>query len=146
MAELLQETLEVVYPLPERVRTVASTALAETRDTRAPAVLAELGYHDNAEDARWVEENLGEIARAIVLAVTEFFSLPFLEPQRERSGTAVQGSGNLNLRGGPGVRFPILGKIPRGARVQIVNRYGDWYIVSYGGTLGYANAAYIREA
>lgn len=146
MAELLRETLEVVYPLPDQVRTVTSTSLAEIRDTRAPSVLAELGYHDNVEDARWIENNLSEIARAVTLAVTEFFGVPFLEPGREYAGVAVQSGGNLNLRGGPGVRFPIIGKIPRGAQVQVVNQYGDWLVVSYGGTLGYANANYIRRA
>ncbi|MBQ1281539.1 MAG: N-acetylmuramoyl-L-alanine amidase [Oscillospiraceae bacterium] len=145
-ADLLRETLEVVYPLPEEVRTVTSTSLAEVRDTRAPSVLAELGYHDNVEDAKWIEEENPEIARALTLAVTEFFELPFLQPGAEYAGIASQGSGNLNLRGGPGVRYPIIGKIPRGARVQVISRYGDWLVVGYGGTLGYVRADYIRRA
>lgn len=144
MAELLQQTLEVVYPLPDRVTVRTSTSLAELRDTRAPSVLAELGYHDNLEDALWIQHNLGEIARALTLAVTEYFGLPFLEPMRGYAGAASQESGNLNLRGGPGTEFPILGKIPQGARVQVINRYGDWLVVDYAGTIGYANGAYIR--
>ena len=146
MTGLLQETLEVVYPLPERVRSVTSTSLAEIRDTKAPAVLAELGYHDNLEDALWIQGNLDEIARALVLAVTEYFSLPFLLPEEERGGIAVQSGGNLNLRGGPGTRFPVIGKIPQGASLTVISRYGDWMVVEYQGTVGYVNAAYVRAA
>ncbi|MBR2080835.1 MAG: N-acetylmuramoyl-L-alanine amidase, partial [Oscillospiraceae bacterium] len=47
----------------------------EVRRTAAPAVLAELGYHDNPEDAVWIEENLPAIAQAITRAVTRYFGI-----------------------------------------------------------------------
>ena len=144
MADLLQQTLQVVYPLQDRVKVVTSTSLAELRDTKAPSVLLELGYHDNLEDARWVQENLDEIAKAITLGVTEYFGLPFLEPSGTYRGVASQSGGNLNLRGGPGTNFPIIGKIPRGAAVEVLNRYGEWLVVDFQGTVGYVSGAYIR--
>ncbi|MBQ3072309.1 MAG: N-acetylmuramoyl-L-alanine amidase [Oscillospiraceae bacterium] len=75
MAELLVEELKKVYPLPDLVRALPTTAIGEVRRTAAPAVLAELGYHDNPEDAVWIEENLPAIAQAITRAVTRYFGI-----------------------------------------------------------------------
>ena len=49
MANILADNLRPIYPQPEKVRTLATTSLVEVRATRAPAVLAELGYHDNPQ-------------------------------------------------------------------------------------------------
>lgn len=146
MAELLKENLMVIYPLPDRVKAVTTTTLAELRGTRAPAVLAELGYHDNLEDALWIQGNLPEIARSLTESVTEYFSLPFLLPGPEEAVRADQSSGNLNLRGGPGVTFPVLGKIPPGTSLLRLNETGGWAVVDYDGLLGYVNAAYLADA
>ena len=51
MATIIADNLRAIYPLPQRVRTVATTSIGEVRLTRAPSVLLELAYHDNAEDA-----------------------------------------------------------------------------------------------
>lgn len=83
MAHILQQNLEVIYPLPDQVEIVTSTSLAEIRDTRAPSLLLELGYHDNLEDAQWLQNNLGEIARSLTEGVTEYFGIPFLLPHQE---------------------------------------------------------------
>ncbi len=144
MAQILQENLEVIYPLPDQVSIVTATNLAEIRETRAPSVLVELGYHDNLEDARWLQKNLNEIARSLTEGVCRYFGLPFLMPGGEHPAVAAQSSGNLNLRGGPGMTFPIIGKIPKGADLIVLNSYGDWYVANYRGTLGYVSRAYVN--
>jgi len=79
MANILVDNLRPVYPLPERVRALSTTAIGEVRRTRAPSAFLELGYHDNVADATWVENNVAEIARAISLSVTEYcLDLPTL--------------------------------------------------------------------
>ena len=80
-ANLIANGLKTIYPLPNLVRAQATTTIGEVRRVRAPAVFLELGYHDNPDDAAWVKNNLGAIARNIVLSLTEYFGLPFLEPQ-----------------------------------------------------------------
>lgn len=144
MAIILQENLEVIYPLPDRVSVVTSTSLAEIRDTHAPSVLLELGYHDNLEDATWLQNNLNEIARSLSEGVARYFGLPFLMPGTEFPAVAAQSSGNLNLRGGPGVSFPIIGKIPKGSYLTVLNSYLDWYVVTFQNTLGYVSQAYVN--
>ena len=46
-ADLFAANLKRVYPLPDLVRTVSTTALGEVRQPKYPANLLELGYHDN---------------------------------------------------------------------------------------------------
>ena len=54
-----------VYPLPQRVRPLASTSITEIRRVRAPSVLAELGYHDNRADAEWIRRRPSRPLRAV---------------------------------------------------------------------------------
>ncbi len=106
-------------------------------------ILAELGYHDNVEDALWVENNLDAIARALVLGVTEYFGVPFVEPGPVRQGVVNIQSGNLNLRNLPTTDSRILAKAPNGAPLTIFGESGSWYSVQYGDTVGFANTAYV---
>ena len=65
-AELFAAQLRMVYPLPAKVTTQATTTLGEVRRPRYPANLIELGYHDNYDDARWIENKLDAAAQAII--------------------------------------------------------------------------------
>ena len=75
-AEIIAENIETIYPYPELVGTVASNQLYELNNTRAPAVLVELAYHDNWEDANWIINNIDLIAQTLVRALTEYFGIP----------------------------------------------------------------------
>ncbi len=59
---------------------MANTTLGELRLVKAPSNLIELAYHDNAEDAFWIIDNIQLIARTLVLALTEYFGIPFVKP------------------------------------------------------------------
>lgn len=78
-AEIFKDNLKVIYPNPNLVTTIGSTVLAELRLTKAPANLIELAYHDNRQDAYWIVNNIGSIARNLVLSLTEYFGIPFVD-------------------------------------------------------------------
>lgn len=143
-ADLLADNMKRIYPLPNRVRTVPTTSLVEVARTTAPTVLMEIGYHDNPEDAVWIRDNIPVIARNIVQALTEYFDIPFIEPQPERQGTVDTARGNLNIRNQPSMAGEIIGSAPKGAKLQILGRWQDWYVVDYNGLLGYASSRYIQ--
>lgn len=143
MANIIVDNLKEIYPIPNRVRAVATTAIVEVRRTRAPAVLAELGYHDNSEDAQWIENNLTAIARSLSLSVTEYFGLPLLSPRPVREGTVRLQSGTLNLRGAPSVSGPVLANLPNGAAVSVLGSYNGWLSVNYNGLIGWVRSDFI---
>lgn len=79
-ADILEDNYEEIYPLDDRIQTISTTNLAETRRTKAPAVLAEVAYHDNVEDAQWIRDNIDNIARNFAISIAQYFGVPFVEP------------------------------------------------------------------
>ena len=143
MANILVDNLKPIYPLPERVRALPTVLIGEVRRTKAPSVLAEIGYHDNVEDADWLTGNLEQIAAALSEGVTEYFGLPFLTPSEPRTGIVTLSSGTLNLRSLPTTDAAVLAQLPNGATVTILGQFDEWYTVEYDGLHGFASSRYI---
>ena len=118
--------------------------MGEVAQSRAPAVLLEIGYHDNAADAQWISENLTAIAQNLVLSLTEYFGVPFIWPMDPVDGVVRVGSGTLNLRERPERGAAIVASMPNGAAVRIYGAWQGWYVVHYGEYVGYAAAEFIR--
>lgn len=144
MANIIADNIRSIYPNPQLVRTTATRELYELRNTRIPAVLGEFGYHDNLEDALWLENNLTTIARALALSVSEYFGLPFLSPQMPRQAIVQTVSDPLNLRAAPSVNSRIITRIPNRSRVSVLNEYNGWYVVEYNNLYGYVLGEYLR--
>ena len=139
-AEIIARNMQEIYPLPERVVTRPTTTLGEVRQPRAPAVLVEIGYHDNYSDALWLESHVEDVARQLVKALTEYFGLPFIPPMDQKRGLSY---GTLNLRAAPSSAGTVIANLPNGAEVTVYGEWNGWYVVQYGDQVGYAAAAYI---
>lgn len=142
-AQIFANNLEDIYPEPRRVYTRATTTLGEVRDSRFPAVLLEIAYHDNTSDAHWIENNIQAIARNLVVSLTDFFDIPFIWPTDPWQGTVRTGGGNLNLRSRPEAGAYVVARIPDGATVTVYGAYNGWYVVRYGNQTGYAASQFI---
>ena len=79
-AETLANNYKSIYREPGDVRTIPTRSLAEVRRTKAPAVLIEVGYHDNRGEAQWIRDNIDNIARTLAKSVTEYFHQEFIDP------------------------------------------------------------------
>ena len=79
-AEIFANNLKLIYPEPSLVSVVPTTTLVEVRRTTAPAVLVEVAYHDNVEDATWLINNIESIGENLALSVADFLGVPFIEP------------------------------------------------------------------
>jgi uncharacterized protein YraI len=90
-----------------------------------------------------------QLVRFALLGLLLLFRAPAIhaDPAVALSGSVSSPDG-LNLRGGPGTSFPVLTVMPGGARVSILGATtaGDWFAVRYGGTSGWALAAYVAAA
>ncbi len=143
-ADIIAKNLRLIYPLPDRVRTVPTTSLGEVARTKAPGVLIELAYHDNPEDAEWIRNNTELIAANIVLSLTEYFGIPFNTPQPITVANVATNGGNLNIRSNPSIGAPIIGRIPNGSEIAVYARVTDWALVEYNGIVGYARDSFIN--
>lgn len=142
-AELVADNLRAIYPLPNLVRAEPTTAIGEVRRVRAPSVFIELGYHDNADDAAWIKGNLEPAARAIVLALTEYFNIPFLTPRTPQNAIVDVSWGYLNIRSRPDVTAPVIARAYDGARLIVLNEWQGWFLVRFDGAVGYASQDFI---
>ncbi len=142
-AGIIAENLKSIYPLPNNVRTESTTAIGEVRQVRAPSAFIELGYHDNPDDANWIKNNLDLIARNIVLSLTQFFGIPFLEPRPPRRAVVDVNWGYLNIRSRPNREAPVVARAYDGAQLTVLNEWQGWYLVRFDGVVGYASSDYI---
>ncbi|BDF71228.1 hypothetical protein CE91St41_15450 [Oscillospiraceae bacterium] len=142
-AILVADGLKTIYPLPNNVRAEGTTAIGEVTRVRAPSVFIELGYHDNPDDAAWIKGNLDAIARNIVLSLTEYFGLPFLEPMAPRPAVVDVSWGYLNIRSRPDSSAPVVARAYDGARLTVINQYNGWYVVRFDGVVGWASSDFI---
>ena len=150
-ASVLADNFMKIYPVPSKVNTMPTTTLAEVTRTRAPSVLVEVAYHDNEGDAEWIKANIEPIARNLVQGVALYLNVPFADIGDDgpdsgddgTNGTVITQTTALNLRRYPNTEAAIIGKIPKGARVTVYGRAGEWYIVEYDGVRGFAYSEYI---
>ena len=144
LATIIANNLKSIYPLPDKTRAVPTTSLGEVTQTRAVAVLCELGYHDNVEDVTWLKNNLEAIAANLVQSLCDYFGIPFVKAGPVFNGIVAAGGSNLNIRDYPSTGGQIIGSIPDGARLTIYGEVGNgWYVVHYNGVTGYASSQFI---
>ena len=142
-AHIAADELKKIYPLPQRVNARPTNYLAEVLQTHSPAVLVEIAYHDNPQDAQWIQQNIQAIAENLVRSLCIYFGIPFALPQPVREGRVNTGGANLNIRSMPSTRSTIVAVAPDGAALHIYSQSGDWYAVRFQNATGYAYAPYV---
>lgn len=143
-AKILADGLKAIYPLPNLVRTEPTVTLGEVYRTKAPAVLMELGFHDNPEDAQWIVTHIDEMAENLVLSLTEYFDIPFFAPSEPTPGVVRLDFGRLPLYSRPSAESPIVAYAYNGAEVEILGKFEGWALLRFGDAVGYAAAEFIQ--
>lgn len=78
-ADIFAKNLKTIYPIPELVTVTSDRLSPELRDTNAAALIVELGYRDNIEDAEWVIGHIDELGRNLAMSLAEYLKVPFVE-------------------------------------------------------------------
>lgn len=79
LAQIILGNYAPIYREPGNIKLVPTAQLAELKRTKAPAVLIETAYHDNPDDARWIRDNIDNIARALSKSVADYLGVEFIE-------------------------------------------------------------------
>jgi len=143
LAQLIAANMRTIYPYPETVGTSPNTSMYELANTRIPAVLVEVAYHDNEEDAEWIISNIDNIARVMVLSLTQYFGIPFVLPDTVQRGLVDTDGFSVNIRSGPSFSSSVVATVPNNADLIITGISDGWYIVDYQGAVGYIHSDYI---
>lgn len=144
LATIIANNMQRIYPVENHVTARPTNSLGEVLRTKAVAVLAEIGYHDNPEDAAWIRKNLRQIAINLVLSLTDYFGIPFINAEEPFYGTVQTNGSRLNLRNYPALTGTILTQIPDETQLILYGETDGWYVTTYNGKTGYVSGEYLR--
>ena len=155
----LVDSLKNIYPDPMLVYTVPSTVITEVRRTKAPAVLMEIGYHDNLQDADWIKANIQNIAMYLAKGLCTYFKIPFRDVCQKTGQPIVNISNprtnayvrictrdgdNLNIRANPNTGSPVIGQIPANEKALLLEKLTNgWARIRYNAIEGYASGNFL---
>ena len=81
-ARAIYSELEPITPSSDRGVKFWSE-LYELRKTNAPAVLVEIAFHDNEEDAKWIIASIEKIGNALAKGVLKYFGIGYVSESYE---------------------------------------------------------------
>lgn len=143
-ADIFANNLKEIYYNPQNVKTVPTKTLGELNRTKSPAILIELAYHDNPDDAEWIRDNIGTIAQNLAVSISDFLGITENSPSPMQTATVRTQSSNLNLRAEPSQNSRIIARIPNGSKIQILGNDGKWYLTLWNGSQGYVSGDYLE--
>lgn len=79
-ARLIYKEIEAITQTADR-GVKFNTKLYELNSTYAPAVLVEVAFHDNKEDAKWIMNNIEAIGTALAKGVLKYFDIEYKDNQ-----------------------------------------------------------------
>ena len=88
LAQLVYDEVAPLSPSKDR-GVVTNRTYTEIGKTNAPAVILEVAFHDNKEDAEWIRANHQEIAEAICKGICKYFGIPFQKPEPPKPQTVA---------------------------------------------------------
>ena len=88
LARDVYERIEEIAPTPglgvkEGYSTFGGQGMYELKRTSAPAILAEVAFHDNPEDAQFIIDNIYELGQAISKGVLDYFGIEYQQDTPE---------------------------------------------------------------
>ncbi len=139
-AQIIARNYCISYPYTHLVEVLPGENMRELRQTKAPAVLVKTAYHDNPKEAQWVRDNIHKIGRSLAFSLTQYFGIPFLEPQNPKTAMVAGMLPSLSVRELPKMSSAVIGKINKGTYVTVYGEAGEWTVVGYGNLLGFARS------
>ncbi len=76
---IFAKNLKTIYPDPNFVTATSDRLNRELRETDAVALMTVLGYRDNLTDVTWLQNNINNVARNLVISLTEYLGIPFVD-------------------------------------------------------------------
>ena len=143
-ADIFANNLKEIYYNPQNVKTVPTKTLGELNRTKSPAILIELAYHDNPDDAEWIRDNIGTIAQNLAVSISDFLGIAENSPSPMQTATVRTQNSNLNLRAEPSQNSRIIARIPNGSKIQVLGNDGKWYLTLWNGSQGYVSGDYLE--
>lgn len=141
-----------------RSRGVKSANLGVLRESKMPSTLVESGFISSPTespklaDAKYQEKLANGIVKGIEKYLRDNIKLNNDNNIRPPSSnddvtvikTGVVTANSLNIRSGVGTTYGVIGKLSKGAKVEVVSESNGWYKIKYSNGYGYISASYVN--
>lgn len=74
----IMTALDTVYYGSTRSKIVETDSFYELKYPFAPAILPEIGFHDNVDDAKWIVNHVDQIAEALAKGICDYFKISYV--------------------------------------------------------------------
>ena len=88
LARILYKRVADLTPTADKG--IQAGTMAEVATVKAKAVLIEIAFHDNPDDAAWIVNHVAEIAQALLLSLLDLWKIPYVIDPAEF--TAMKGA------------------------------------------------------
>ena len=86
------------------------------------------------------------LKKSLILFLILFVLLSLNTSADEINGSGVVDADTLNVRLTPDMEGEIIGKLPDNANVNIITKTGEWFEISYAGSIGYVHSDYLTAS
>ena len=125
------------------------------RDNKKPSILLECGFISNSSEAYKLStsEYQNKLVDGIVSGVKNYFNINnknnintsnssnTVNDDSSKFATALN---TVNIMSDRGKNFSIIGTLPQGTKVKVIDTRFDWHKIEYNGRYGYVSGVYVK--
>ncbi len=138
LASVISKNLKNIYFNPSNVKMISDNT-AQNNLKSSTTIDIGLGYQNNTEDIKWIQNNTEEISQNIIMSLTEYFGLPFVPCFRPRQGITIN---HASVFEKPCLNSKIIGSAEKNKKISILGQWEDWYIIGKNQKLGYIQSKF----
>nr|WP_317332498.1 N-acetylmuramoyl-L-alanine amidase [uncultured Romboutsia sp.] len=109
------------------------------RDNKKPSILLECGFISNPTEAYRLNNTdyQDKLVNGIVAGIKKYFNIS----DSSKYATALN---TVNIMSDRGKNFKIIGTLPKGTKVKVIDTKFDWHKIKYNGRYGYVSGVYVK--
>lgn len=85
-------------------------------------------------------------AELVLIIISSFLSAAQTTSPQATGQAGITTASSLNVRASTSLSSPVLGKLPYGTRVEIINSTGDWVHISHNDMKGWVYSRYVQRS
>ena len=136
-------------------RNVREANFQVLRDNKKTSILLECGFISNPSEAYKLNtaEYQNKLVDGIVLGVKKYFNINNKNNVNTSNSTNSTQNDNsklatalntVNIMSDRGKNFSIIGTLPQGTKVKVIDTKFDWHKIEYNGRYGYVSGVYVK--
>lgn len=120
-------------------RNIKIKNLQVLRDNKKPSILLECGFISNPSEGYKLstDKYQDKVVDGIVDGIKKYFNIS----DSSKYATALN---TVNIMSDRGKNFNVIGTLPRGTKVKIIDTKFDWHKIEYKNRYGYVSGVYVK--